>query len=264
DDLVYKMREGLECNVALFSLDENNPRIQHHCKRGGLAAVAENGYVTIMKGTWKIRVDRIANIPLTFGGWATFNVQNILASVLACFVQGFKIEDIKMALETFIPSPAQTPGRMNIFRFKNFTVLVDYAHNAHGLQAISSFIAHVDATPKVGVIAGVGDRRDEDIRDIGRIAAKTFDEVVIRQDKNLRGRSDQEIIELLIEGMKEIKANIKYTVIPNEKEAIEFVIKNAKKDSFITICLDVVPDVLETIMRYKEQEDAMPVSTNFA
>lgn len=264
DDLVYKMREGLECNVALFSMDEKNPRIVEHCRKGGLAAVAENGYVSIMKGTWKIRVDRIANIPLTFGGWAQFNIQNILASVLACFVRGYKIEDIKMALETFIPSPAQTPGRMNLFRFKNFTVLVDYAHNAHGLQAISKYIEHVEARPKVGVIAGVGDRREEDIREIGRVAAKMFDEVVIRQDKHLRGRESDEIINLLIEGLVEVNPGIKYKAIPNEKEAIDYVIKNAVKDSFITICLDVVPDVLETIMRYKEQEDAMPVSASLA
>ncbi len=260
DDFVYAMRETLSCNVAYYSMNEQNPRIQSHISRGGLAAIAENGFITIMKGTWKIRVDKIANIPLTFGGWASFNVYNILASVMASYIQGFKIEDIRMALETFIPSPAQTPGRMNLFQFKNFNVLVDYAHNAHGLEAISKYVEKVDAKNKVGVIAGVGDRRDEDIRDIGRIAARMFNELVIRQDKNLRGRTENEIIDLLLEGINEINPSVKTKVIPNEREAIDYVISNAKKGSFITICLDVVPDVLSMIMEYKQKEDALQMA----
>ncbi len=75
DDLVYKMQEGLECNIALFSMDENNPRIKKHCAKGGLAAVYENGYVSIMKGTWKIRVCAVKDIPLTYEGKAIHNIQ---------------------------------------------------------------------------------------------------------------------------------------------------------------------------------------------
>ena len=153
DDLVYKMRETLNCKVAYFSMDENNPRIKAHCASGGLAAIAENGYVTVCKGTWKIRVDKISNIPLTFGGRALFNIQNVLPAVLAGFIRGFKIEDIKQALETFIPSPGQTPGRMNMFQFRNFTVMVDYAHNTAGFEAIGKFL-DLPITSPVDFISG--------------------------------------------------------------------------------------------------------------
>lgn len=255
DDLVYKMRNELECKVAFFSMDEKNPRIVEHLAGGGLAAVAENGFVTICKGNWKIRVDKINSIPLTFGGKATFNVQNILPAVLACHLRGFKIEDIKAALENFVPSPATTPGRMNLFQFKNFQVLVDYAHNYAGLEQLSKFVEKIDGSPKVGVIAGVGDRRDEDIVELGRVAARTFDEIVIRQDKNLRGRSSEEIIGLMMQGIKDVGGNKKTTIIPSEPEAIDYVIREGQKGAFITICSDVVPDVLEMIMRHKEQED---------
>lgn len=248
------MAKNLECKVAYFSLDENNPVIQKHIKEGGLAAIYENGFVTICKGTWKIRVDRAANIPLTYGGKATFNIANVLPCLLAGFIRNYKIEDMRMALETFIPSPAQTPGRMNMFHFKNFTVMVDYAHNTHGFLAISDFLSRVDASPKVGVIAGVGDRRDEDIINLGRVAAGMFDEVVIRQDKNLRGRTEEEIIELMKKGIYEISTDRKVTVIPKESEAIDYAIRNAMPGSFITICSDVVPDALDQIMRLKEEE----------
>jgi UDP-N-acetylmuramyl pentapeptide synthase len=174
------MAKNLHCKIAYFSLDENNPIIVEHIKKGGLAAIYESGFVTICKGTWKIRVDKASSIPLTYGGRATFNISNILPCLLAGFIRNFKIEDMKMALETFIPSPVQTPGRMNMFHIKNYTVMVDYAHNTHGFMAISDFLSKVDATQKVGVIAGVGDRRDEDIRNLGRVAAGMFDEIIIR------------------------------------------------------------------------------------
>jgi len=248
------MAKGLACKVAYFSMDENNPIIKEHINAGGLAAIYENGYVTISKGTWKIRVEKAINIPLTFGGKASFNIQNILPTLIAGFIRNFKIEDMRIALQTFIPSPSQTPGRMNIFSFKNFQVMVDYAHNAAGFTAIADMLSKINAK-HVGIIAGVGDRRDEDTISLGSVAAKMFDEVIIRQDKNLRGKTEQEIIDLMMRGITEVDANKKVTVIKKETEAIEFAIKNAERGSFITICSDVVPDALDQIMKMKEQED---------
>jgi len=253
------MAKGLDCKLAYFSLDENNKVVQDHIKTGGLAAIYENGYLTICKGTWKIRVDRAVNIPLTYSGKATFNISNILPCLLAGFVRGFDIEDMRSALLTFIPSPTQTPGRMNMFHFKNFTVMVDYAHNTHGFLAISDFLSKIDATPKIGIIAGVGDRRDEDIINLGRVAAGMFDEIIIRQDKNLRGRTEEEIIDLMTKGIHEISLEKKMTIFRKEREAIDYAIRNALAGSFVTICSDVVPDALEQIMKLKEEEEAVKI-----
>jgi len=259
DDLVYKMKDELECNIGLFSMNDKSARIVDHCSKGGLAAVFENGYVTIMKGTWKIRVNKASGFPITFGGKAEFNIANILPVVLASYIRNFKIEDIRQALETFVPSPAQTPGRMNMFHFKNFTVMVDYAHNTHGLAAIGKFVRQVEAKTKIGVIAGVGDRRDEDTISLGQEAARVFDEIVIRQDRNLRGKTEQEIIDLILKGIRAVDPGKKVTVIKLEREAINHVIKSAAPGSFITICSDVVPDALDQIMQLKEEEGAVVV-----
>ncbi len=261
DENVSNMAKGLNCKIAYFSMDEKNPLVKMHCEKGGLAAIAENGYITICKGNWKIRVEKIVNIPLTFRGKAIFMIQNILPAVLSGFIRNFKIEDIRLALETFIPSPAQTPGRMNMFEFKKFNVMVDYAHNPAGFQAIGRFLEKIEAKPKIGIIAGVGDRRDEDIILLGTLAAKMFDEVVIRQDRNLRGRSENEIIDLMLQGIHAIDENKKIKVIPSEPEAIDYAFKNAKKGSFIVICSDVVPDALDQVMKYKEQEDTFDITS---
>ena len=258
DDLVYDMRKGLECNVALFSMDENNPRIKKHCKKGGLASVFENGFVTIMKGNWKIRVQKVTDIPITYGGKAVHNIMNTLPAILACYIyRHIKVSDIKLALETFIPSPSQTPGRLNLFQFKNFKFLADFAHNPAGLQLLCDFVSKLDGTPKVGIISGTGDRRDEDIRELGAISARYFDEIIIRQDKHLRGRTAENIVDLLVEGIKSEKGKeIPLTVILNEKEAIMYAYNSAKPGSLITIMCDVVAEAIDLIKSLKEKEDA--------
>lgn len=254
DDRVYDMRENLECNIAYFSMDENNPRIIRHCQRGGLAAVAENGYVTIMKGTWKLRIEKIVNIPLTFSGRALFNISNILPAVLAAFIQGIKIEDIKIPLETFIPSPGQTPGRMNVFKFRNFEVLVDYAHNPHGLRAIGKFIHRTEGSPKIGIITAAGDRRDEDIMEFGEAAGNIFDGIIIRHDKNLRGRPGEELTDLLRRGISNTAPHIPVIVIQDEMEAVKYALENATPGAHITLCSDEIAQALALIKLYKEKE----------
>jgi cyanophycin synthetase len=204
-------------------------------------------------------VDKVTNIPVTFSGKAEFNIMNVLAATLAVYVRDIKIEDIKLALQTFIPSPALTPGRMNMFHFRNYSVMVDYAHNTHGLHAVGKFVGAYDASLKVGIIAGVGDRRDQDLISLGVEAAKIFDEIIIRQDKNTRGRTEKEIIDLMSEGIYSVDPGKKITVITKESEAIDFAIRNAVKDSFIVIISDVIPDALEQIQQYKAIEDGVMV-----
>lgn len=254
DDLVYDMRRTVNCNVALFSMDENNPRIKALQRLHGITAIYENGYVTICRGEWKMRIMKAEDIPLTYRGKAAFMIQNILPAILAANIQGISIEDMKAGLETFIPSASQTPGRLNLFEFKNFSILLDYAHNPAGMRALQKFTDNLEATVKVGIIAGVGDRREEDTNQIGSIAAEMFDEIIIRQDKRLRGRTEQELIKMLNDGIQMKDPNKKTIIIPSEKEAITYAIKNAVKGSLIVLCSDVIPDALDLVQSFKEQE----------
>ncbi len=254
DDLVYEMRRNIDSNLALFSMDENNPRIQALQRKGGITAVFENGYVTICRGTWKMRIMKVEDIPLTYGGKATFMIQNVLPAILTANIRGISIEDMKAALETFIPSASQTPGRLNIFEFENFTILLDYAHNPAGMRALQKFTENLDHEYIVGIIAGIGDRRVEDNNEMGTIAAEMFDEVIIRQDKRLRGKTEEELIKMLNDGIIAKDPNKKTMIIPSEKEAITYAVNNAKKGSLIVLCSDVIPDALDLVVRFKEQE----------
>ncbi len=246
--------KNASCNVAYFSIDENNPVIVEHCKKGGIAAIYENGYITIKKGDWKFRVEKATMIPLTFDGRVTFMIYNVLAATLASYVYGFKIEDIRTPLETFIPSSVLTPGRMNIFNFKQFKVMIDFAHNPDGFRGIKEFLSTIDSSFKIGIITGTGDRRDEDIRELGSISASMFDHIIIRQDKFLRGRKAEDIVRLLVEGIKESNMEQSYEYIPKEVDALKHALSLAKPGTFITALSDVIDNAIDIVQSYLDKE----------
>jgi cyanophycin synthetase len=245
---------GLECKIAYFSMNEHCDVIVNHCRKGGIAAIYENGYITIKKGDWKMRVEKATHVPLTLNGKAKFMIANVLAATLASYLWGFKTEDIKLSLATFIPSAAQTPGRMNIFDFKKFKVMIDFAHNPSGYLGIEDFLQNINSTHKIGIIAGVGDRRDADIKDCATIAARMFDHIIIRQEKHLRGRTEEEIINLIIEGITSVNKKVTYEIIPKETDAIKHAINIAKEGTFITALSDVITNAIEVVQQHLDKE----------
>ncbi|WP_129714288.1 cyanophycin synthetase [Pedobacter sp. SYP-B3415] len=252
-----KIARDARCKVAYFSMDEHNPVLKDHFKRGGTAAVFENGYITVKKGDWKIRVDKVSHIPLTFGGSVDFMIQNVLAATLATFLWGYKIEDIRLSLQTFIPSAAQTPGRMNVFKFKEFKVLVDFAHNPDGFNGVRSFLQTVEATEHVGIISGTGDRRDEDIIEIARIAASMFDRVYICQEKYLRGRQRDELVQLLKQGLQEVKPGIPIVVNNSGEDCLKVAMQTAKTGSYLTILSNTIDNSIQRVTEYLDRELGM-------
>jgi cyanophycin synthetase len=116
-------------------------------------------------------------------------------------------------------------------------------------------VDQLDYTSKIGIITGTGDRRDEDIKAIGEIAAEYFDEIIIRCDKNLRGRTAEEIIALLQSGIQSVKNDIPVQVIPNEEASIVYAYEHAKEGSLITVMCDKVVATLELIKELKSQEE---------
>ncbi|MDF2447621.1 MAG: cyanophycin synthetase [Bacteroidota bacterium] len=254
NEYCVQLGENADCQVAYFSMNENNMVVKEHCRRGGIAAVYENGFITIKKGDWKFRVQKVTNVPLTFGGRVSFMIQNVLAATLATYVYGFATEDIATSLETFIPSAAQTPGRMNIFDFKDYKVMIDFAHNPDGFRGIKEYLSTVESTSKIGIITGTGDRRDDDIRLMGKISAEMFDHIIIRQDKFLRGRQAEDIVRLLVEGIQQVNPETSYEYVPKEIEALNHAFSIAKPGSFIIALSDVIDNAIEVVHSYLDKE----------
>ncbi|MFN3019538.1 cyanophycin synthetase [Chryseobacterium sp. TY3] len=254
DEYSMKIKNDLDCRIAIFSMDENNPYIQKYAKEGKITCVYEDGYVTIKKGEWKIRIEKVKNIPITIEGKARFMIENVLAASLAAYVYGFEIQNIAQALTTFIPTAQLTPGRLNIFKFKNFKVMIDFAHNPAGYEAIEDFLKNIESNKKIGIISGVGDRRDEDIRECGKIAGRMFDHIIIRNEKHLRGREEDEINNLIIEGINSSGREVSYEIIPKEIEALKHAINMAEDGMFITALSDVLTNAIELVQDYQHRE----------
>jgi cyanophycin synthetase len=249
DPLVYAMHEKLNCNIALFSMNSDCRQLREHVGKGGLAAMYENDFITILKGKMIFRIGRASQVPITFGGAASFNIANVLAASLAAFVQKIHPRDILEALTSFIPCPETIPGRMNVFEFPDHKVIVDYAHNPHGVQSIAAFLKSIPATRKIGVITGVGDRRSEDITALANEAAKIFDEIVIRHDEDMRGRDTAELDQLLTEGIKQVDPEKKITVIDTEMHAVQEVLKNHVPGSVSVIFADNIQAVVAEVRK---------------
>ncbi len=135
--------------------------------------------------------------------------------------------------------------------------MVDFAHNPDGLRGVKDFLSTLDIKRNTGIISGTGDRRDEDLREIGRISAHMFDDVVICQEKYLRGRTRENIVTLISEGLKEVKPDIEIHVINTGKEAFEFAVNHAVPGSFITIIGDSVSHAVEMAQGYQDKEMGM-------
>jgi cyanophycin synthetase len=143
---------------------------------------------------------------------------------------------------------------MNTFKFKEFKILVDFAHNPDGFNGIKAYLQTIEATEHVGVISGTGDRRDEDIKETARIAAQMFDKIIICQEKYLRGRDQQEIINLLIDGIHELKPNMEIIINNNGNDCLKYLIATAKSGSYITILSDTIDNAIVKVSEYLDKE----------
>ncbi|NOT47770.1 MAG: cyanophycin synthetase [Acidobacteria bacterium] len=253
DELVYKMRDLVDGKVVCFSMDENHPNIKRRAERGRVSCVYENGFVTILKGKWKVRVEKVVNIPLTYGGRAEFMIQNVLAATLACFVHGVSIEDIRVGLTTFNAGTAQTPGRLNFMEVGQVTVLMDYAHNPAGFSGLTKFVARLPNKYRTVVMTVPGDRRDDDIREMGEIAGHAFDRIVIRHGHYLRGRDPGEVTKLIQEGIARTGKDLQVRVIPQSREAIQHAIKYGRKGELVVTLADIVPNDIGYVQEIRDK-----------
>jgi cyanophycin synthetase len=246
DPLVAAMAERVKGQIAYFAMNPANELVKNHTSKGGLAAVYENGYLSILKGDWTLRIEQAVNLPVTMQGRAPFMIANALAASLAAFAQGVPIEAIRAALATFRASVNQTPGRMNLFNLGSYHALVDYAHNPASYEALGSFVRNWPGE-RIGIVGGPGDRRDEDFIALGRLAATIFDRIIIKEDDDLRGRTSGEAAELITKGILQEKPDSQYEIILKETDAINSGLDRATAGGLVVILPESVTRAISLI-----------------
>ncbi|MGG5808693.1 cyanophycin synthetase [Falsiroseomonas sp. CW058] len=209
DPLVARMARRAGGRIAWFSAqggDAMPDRLRGHVAAHGLAVVLEpgagGGEIVVHADGRRLPLMHAAEIPATLEGLAAFNTQNALAAVAMAYAQGVTLPVIRAALLGFEASFEQSPGRLNIHDAHGFRVIMDYAHNPAGLAALREVVAGLRPRHRrcIGVVSIPGDRRDEDVRELAGIAAGMFDELVVRERPDTRGRRPGEIMDLLQAG----------------------------------------------------------------
>ena len=196
DPLVAAVARRVKANVALFTLDgDESPTVARHRRRGGRAYLVRDGFIMEANGATETPIVEVARVPITIGGLARHNVANALAAAGGARGLGATIEQVRNGLIAFAPSAESSPGRLNLFRLGSKVVIVDFAHNEAGVGAVLDVAQGIAggaagrAAPITAIIGTAGDRPDDTLRGIGRIAAERAQRVAIKQTlKYLRGR----------------------------------------------------------------------------
>ncbi|MGK2962615.1 MAG: glutamate ligase domain-containing protein, partial [Gemmatimonadaceae bacterium] len=260
DPLVYAMKDKTPGDLVLFSTkpDGQSPEFERHLSRNGIGARIEKDTFVIRRGKLRIPIATERDVPLMMGGAAKFQRENILAGILAAYVQGMRYDDIRAGLLSFFPSPSLTPGRLNLMRIGNGRILVDYAHNPAAIAGLMEFVTGLDANRRIGIITAPGDRRDEDLLTVGRLAA-TLDHVIVRDDKYRRGRAPGEISRLIAQGLREGgMREDQIDIVHNEVQALDHAMAVMQDNDLVFVLADEVPVVLEQVRQLSTERAATP------
>lgn len=275
DPLVLEMRRACSGSVILFSMQENHELIDRWVRRGRKAVVLEKGplgeMMVIKEGRRTMPIAWIHTLPATFEGRARMMVQNAMAAAAAAHAAGAHLHDIRQGLRTFTTSIYQAPGRLNVFDLDGVKVLIDYAHNPAGLQTLGDFVERLTHDPpsavrrpggtatswtanlRVAVVATAGDRRDDDMRELGSVAARHFDDVIIREDRASRGRARGETATLIQEGVREAMrggaraGNVE--IVVDEMDATRRALDRSRPGDLVVLCVDYATEVYKELER---------------
>jgi cyanophycin synthetase len=270
DPHVYRMARHSAGRVVLFSMskakgEDGFDRVDGHTARGNAAFCLEDtpqGELMLLRhGPRKMPILYTHLMPGTFGGRARMNVANSLAAAAGAWAAGAHLHDIRQGLRTFTTSFFQAPGRLNLVEVAGLRVVIDYCHNVDGMRQLADFVNRMmeeqvgggagapggPSAPRsgraIGVIGIPGDRRDQDQRDYGALAATAFDEIVIREDRNLRGRKPGDTATNVAEGIRAIRVDghartTKVDRILDEAAAVHTALRRAHSGDLVVVCAD--------------------------
>jgi cyanophycin synthetase len=183
------------------------------------------------------------------------NVQNAMFAAALAFSLDIKLDAIRQALRTFDSTFFQAPGRMNVYDEHPFKVIFDYAHNAHAVSAMADLASRLDVRGRrIVVVAGPGDRRDEDIRAIAQAVAGRFDHYICRRDDGLRGRGEDEVPKMIAAALRgRGVAESAIELIPDEQAAIEAALRMGQPGDLLLIFADALTRSWKQIIKFKSE-----------
>jgi cyanophycin synthetase len=249
DPLTAEMAEKCKGRVIFFAIDENDPVLTDHRVKGQRVVFVRNGMIVIAEGAEETALTTLDKIPLTHQGRILFQVENVLASVAACWGVGLSIPQIVIGLESFSAHMDKVPGRFNLLDVHGATVVADYGHNASSLLAIIEALGQFPHSHRTVVYSAAGDRRDIDMIRQGEILADHFDRVILYEDQYLRGRKPGEISSIFKRGMDSGKRVKEVYDFIGWDKAVEHALTLIKAGDLMLLQADTIDETVQYLQR---------------
>jgi cyanophycin synthetase len=240
--------------VVYFSLRPDNPVLLESVAAGGTGYFYRDGTIFELENGEEHAVVEAAAIPATMNGAADFQVANAMAAIAAARACGLSREEVGAYVARF-RSDSENPGRANLYRVGNGYVMVDYGHNPEAFLAVCRMAAKWEGRRVTGIIGVPGDRDDSVVEAAGRVAARGFHRVIIKEDKDLRGRAPGEVAKLLCEAVNDEWPGTECHVVLDEIEALREELQALEEGQVVVIFYDKLEPVLEVL----EERGAVPV-----
>lgn len=204
----------------------------------------EDGSIKIQDGIKTFVLCPVAAIPVTCNGMIACNVENSLAAAAAAYALKVPIKTIVNGLKSF----QRNSGRFNLYSIQNYSVLLDYAHNKSGYEAVISACKQFHHRRLIGIIGMPGDRSDEAMRAVGKLCARSFDKIYIKEDLDLRNRKCGEVARIFktaIESCGYDRNQLK--VFDNELSALQDAMLNAQEDDLIVMLYEKLEPLVNLV-----------------
>jgi cyanophycin synthetase len=243
-------------SYVYFSLRPDNPVLLEHCRAGGTGYFYTDGWIMELEGDAAAQaIVEAAAISATMGGTADFQIANALAAVAATRAFGLSREMVGASLARF-RSDAENPGRANLYKVGGGYVMVDYGHNPDAFEAVCRMAARWEDRRVTGIIGVPGDRDDSVVEQAGRVAARGFHRVIIKEDKDLRGRAPGEVAKLLCEAVNDEWPGTECRIVLDEVEALRAELQELQQGQVVVIFYDKLEPVLSAL----EEHGALAVA----
>jgi cyanophycin synthetase len=259
DERLARLAENPRVNavkkqVVYFSIRNNHLLIKRHVAAGGAAYFVKNGWIMESANKSEHRIIQVSDIPVTMYGTAEFQVANALAAIAASRAHGVTRKQVASFISGF-RNDVHNPGRANLFRVGRGYLMLDYGHNPDAFKSVCRMASLWQGRRVTGVVGVPGDRADSIVEQAGHEAAKGFHRIIIREDKDLRGRAKGEIAGLLCQAIKDEAPERECSIVLDESEAIEYAVRRMTEGEIVVVFYDKLDPVLELLKQY----DAMPV-----
>jgi cyanophycin synthetase len=240
--------------VVYFSIDENNAVVRSHLQAGGTAYFRRGQALIEASGETQRTITDVSMLPVVINGAADFQVGNLLATIAACRALGVEQDALLKSLVSF-SSWTNNPGRANLYRLNGGHVMVDYGHNTEAFNAICRMASNWHDRRVTGIIGVPGDRADSLIDRAARAAARGFNKVIVKEDRDLRGRKRGDVANILCKAINETSPSTECEVVLDETEALRRAVRQMVKNEVIVLFYEKLKPVQRTL----EELAAQPV-----